>query len=88
MNRYGRQQIAATDYVRRHPGCTKMAAAKAIGPHGSTRYGYTAVNRAIDAGLIEATLYPQGYSLVVTMRGDGLVSPSHDALGQPMPGRA
>ena len=45
----------AVAYVAKHPGCRAHRCAKAIGPHGSTRYGYRAIYRAISAGLIHAT---------------------------------
>lgn len=41
-------------YVRLNPGCPKLHAAEFVGPHGSRRYGYRAVDRAIKAGLIVA----------------------------------
>jgi len=52
--RIGPAMRAAADFAAANPGCTKMAAADAIGPNGSRRFGYAAVDRAIRAGLIEA----------------------------------
>ena len=46
---------AARDYVAAHPGCCKLPAAEAVGPHSSRRYGYAIVDRAIRAGMIDAT---------------------------------
>jgi hypothetical protein len=40
------------DYVRRNPGCSQYAASVACGPHGSNRYGYATVMRAIEAGRV------------------------------------
>ncbi len=45
---------AAADYVRENPGCAILPVARRVGPHGSTRYGYSTVHRAIRAGLIRA----------------------------------
>lgn len=63
--RIGRQMTAAAEFVAVNQGCTKMAVADTIGPNGSRRYGYDAVNRAIRAGLIEATQGRRGYALTV-----------------------
>lgn len=46
------QMFLAVDYVREHPGCSILPVAEYVGPHGSRRYGYAIVHRAIDAGLI------------------------------------
>lgn len=53
-HRIGRQMIRATNYVAANPGTCILPVALAIGPNGSTRYGYAAVHRAIRAGLIRA----------------------------------
>jgi hypothetical protein len=63
IRRIGPQMTAAADFVAANPGCTKMAAADAIGPNGSRRYGYAAVNRAIGAGMIQVADGRRGYSL-------------------------
>ena len=52
--RIGPKMEEAADYVRENPGCAILPVAEAIGPHGSRRYGYAAVHRAIKAGLIRA----------------------------------
>jgi len=39
-------------YVTFHPGCRPVVAAREIGPHGSIRYGYETIKRAIAAGRI------------------------------------
>ena len=39
-------------YVTFHPGCRPAEAAREIGPHGSYRYGYETIKRAIAAGRI------------------------------------
>ena len=46
---------AALDYVLDNPGCCKLAVAEAVGPYSSRRYGYEIVDRAIRAGMIDAT---------------------------------
>ena len=61
---HGPKMLAATAYVAAHPGCCILPVAEAIGPNGSRRYGYQAVHRAIDAGLIVAERGTSGrYSL-------------------------
>ncbi len=59
----GARMNEACGIVRFHPGCTKLFVARQIGPNGSTRYGYRAVDRAIKAGLIVATHQGNRYSL-------------------------
>jgi hypothetical protein len=57
----GRSTIQyVVDYVRSHPGCTKFDAAS-----GNTRYGYAAVNRAINRGLIRYQWNGRRYQLYV-----------------------
>jgi hypothetical protein len=51
--RTGPGMLAAAAYVASSPGCPKLPVAKTVGPHGSTRFGYAIVDRAIRAGLIE-----------------------------------
>lgn len=60
MIRKGSKMTAAAEYVAAHPGCTKMAAAGHIGPNGSLRFGYAAVDRAINAGMIRAAAVDGG----------------------------
>lgn len=55
----------AVDYVRQHPGCAILPVAKAVGPHGSLKYGYRIVHRAIKAGLIKATRTHHSYQLEI-----------------------
>ena len=71
MNRIGPAMKAATEYVAAHPGCPKLHAAKYVGPHNSTLYGYRAVDRAISAGLIDAKMIGcrHHYELTVTNKG-------------------
>jgi hypothetical protein len=57
---------AAVAAVAAAPGCPKIVPARAAGPHGSLKYGYQAVDRAIRAGLIRAEPGPRGYRLTVT----------------------
>ena len=52
--RIGPGMAAALAVVRRAPGCNKAFVAGWVGPHGSSRYGYLIVDRAIAAGLISA----------------------------------
>lgn len=59
-NRIGGKMASAAAYVAANPGVTKMAVAAAVGPNGSLRYGYKAVDRAIAAGLITARQSPDG----------------------------
>lgn len=54
MRRIGPRMRMVEDYVAAHPGCTKQAASIHAGPHGSNRYGWLAVQRAILAGLVYA----------------------------------
>ena len=64
MPRIGPKMAQAADYVARNPGCAKLPVAKRVGPHGSSRYGYRTVNRAIRTGLIIAKRWHNGvYSL-------------------------
>ena len=51
--RIGQKMRWAAEYVKAHPGCTKLAVAERVGPNGSRQYGYAIVDRAIGAGLIE-----------------------------------
>lgn len=65
--RIGPKMQAATDYVRDHPGCTKLAVADHVGPHGSRMFGYRIVDRAISAGLIRAALnHRNAYTLSIS----------------------
>lgn len=52
--RIGPKMLAVEVFVSQNPGCTKMAAAHHVGPHGSLQFGYASVNRAIKAKLIVA----------------------------------
>jgi hypothetical protein len=56
--------LAAWRYVQEHPGCPILPVAEAVGPHGSRKFGYRSVHRAISAGLIMAARDSRGrYSL-------------------------
>ena len=57
---------AAAAYVSHHPGCSILPVARAVGPHRSVKYGYEIVHRAIDAGLIRATVTSGRYTLEAT----------------------
>lgn len=56
--RIGSKMRAAANYVRRNSGCAILPVAEYVGPHGSRRYGYAIVDRAIRAGLIAAAVDP------------------------------
>lgn len=62
----GFSMLDAQEYVRDHPGCTIRRVARATGPHGSTKYGYAAVHRAIRAGLLTFTRDNRHYHLYVS----------------------
>jgi hypothetical protein len=68
MNRIGPSQRAVAAYVEANPGCPKLHPAEHVGPHGSRKYGYDAVNRAIRAGLIEDR-GTKTYQLYLTAKG-------------------
>lgn len=70
--RIGPRMMAAYEYVKAHPGCTKYEASKAIGPHGSNFYGWRAVNRAIAANMIIAVKRGNKWVLVHATRPNGL----------------
>jgi len=53
------KMFAALQYVQANPGCQAIEAARHVGPHGSLRFGYAAVKRAIRAGLIVAVRRPE-----------------------------
>lgn len=53
-NSVGHRMLAAASYVCANPGSVKLHVAEHIGPHGSRKFGYAAVDRAINAGLIRA----------------------------------
>jgi hypothetical protein len=63
MKRIGPCMQAAVSYVRSHPGCAILPVAVAVGPHGSTQYGYKTVHRAISAGLLTYTIHKGRYQL-------------------------
>ena len=59
----GPRMQQAAFFVRNNPGCAILPVAEAVGPHGSRKYGYEIVHRAIRAGLIRATVRNGIYSL-------------------------
>jgi hypothetical protein len=62
----GPKMNQAVDYVARNPGCAILPVARYVGPHGSIKFGYRAVHRAIKAGLISCSPKTKGrYSLTV-----------------------
>lgn len=68
-NRIGPQMARAVRIVRDNPGCTKMDVALTLSPHPipskNWALGYEPINRAIRAGLIQATYNRGRYSLTV-----------------------
>jgi hypothetical protein len=75
MNRIGPAMIVATRYVAAHPGCPKLPAAEHCGPHGSRKFGYAAVDRAMRAGLIEDRGTSRiAYALYVTGKGAAAIA--------------
>jgi hypothetical protein len=77
-NRIGPQMKAATAYVARNPGCPirPVAMFLHVGAARGTNnaLGYNPVHRAIDAGLIKATVTRGVYSLEITDRGIEAIS--------------
>lgn len=68
--RIGPQMARAVSIVAHHPGCSKKFVAERISPcpipAQNWAYGYSPVNRAIRAGLIQTTYGAGRYSLTVT----------------------
>lgn len=52
--RVGSKMAMVAAFVAHNPGLSMLAAARHVGPNGSIKYGYEAVHRAIDAGLVWA----------------------------------
>lgn len=76
--RIGEKMAEAAYYVWGHPGCAKLPAARFCAPNAETptpgtRYGYRAVDRAMQAGLIEGELTGSRYSLSLTDKGRELM---------------
>lgn len=59
MTRIGPRMAHVLAYVAANPGLPMLRAARRVGPHGSTRYGYRAVHRAIAAGLVRRVRGPR-----------------------------
>jgi hypothetical protein len=74
MNRIGPKMLAALQIVADNPGCAKIVPARAIGPNGSLRFGYSTVDRCIGKGLISATITARGYQLLITAAGQAALS--------------
>lgn len=72
MKRIGPKMIEVVEYVRVHPGCTKLAPATHVAPRGAVHYGYRTVNRALREGLVVALRLPSRYRLYV--RGEPRIS--------------
>jgi hypothetical protein len=53
-SRIGRRMQAVASYVTANPGQYMIQAAGYVGPHGSLRYGYATVHRALRAGIVRA----------------------------------
>lgn len=72
--RIGPAMRAAAREVAANPGTRKMPVADAIGPHGSRKFGYAAVSRAMKAGLIEDRGGDsRGYRLHLTDAGEDAI---------------
>ena len=50
--RIGHKMQQVAEFVKANDGCLMIEAAREVGPHGSLRYGYAAIHRAIGAGLV------------------------------------
>lgn len=61
--RVGPMMERAAAYVAANPGCAILPVAEHVGPHGSRKYGYATVHRAIAAGLIRAAKARGRYTL-------------------------
>lgn len=57
--RIGPRMESCAAYVARNPGCHPVDVARAVGPNGSTQYGYRIVGRALAAGLIKSEPDPR-----------------------------
>lgn len=53
-SRIGRRMVDVASFVSANPGALMISAARYVGPHGSLKFGYRTVHRAIDAGLVQA----------------------------------
>lgn len=58
--RIGHRMHALASYVARNPGCTMLAAAEHVGPHGSRQFGYRTAHRAVSAGIVWAVRSTSG----------------------------
>ncbi len=65
---------AAVGYVAEHPGCAILPVAEWVGPHGSRRYGYATVHRAIAHGMLENRSDGYRYDLHITPRGAAMLA--------------
>lgn len=52
MNRIGPKMAELVRFVQVNPGCTPMQAAAHVGPHGSLKYGYAVIKRAVSHNLV------------------------------------
>lgn len=75
MRRIGPAMQRVVRYVSHHPGCSALACARTIGPHGSVQFGYRAIHRALVAGIIADDGRDVGrthrYALVATGAPEG-----------------
>jgi hypothetical protein len=60
----GHRMAEVAAYVGQHPGVRMLEVAEAVGPHGSRRYGYASVHRAVKGGHVRAEKDSRGrYSM-------------------------
>ena len=59
--RIGHKMQQVAEFVKANEGCLMIEAAREVGPHGSLRYGYAAIHRAI-AGWLLGEMELQGGS--------------------------
>jgi hypothetical protein len=52
--RIGHRMAALAAYVAANPGCSMLAAAEHVGPHGSRQFGYRTAHRAVRAHVVHA----------------------------------
>ena len=61
--RVGPKMLQAYEYISAHRGCSKYEVSRAVGPHGSTFYGWRIVQRCIEANMITAVRVGHAWAL-------------------------